>query len=243
MQNPSNLHQILFLDIETVSCVGDYKELDSRLRALWDKKSLSIRSEEEIAPEELFLKRAAIYAEFGKIVTIAVGYIRSDENQEQQLRVKAIASESEKEILLEFKELVEKKFDQGKLFLCAHNGKEFDYPYMCRRMLLNGIPLPYTLDITGKKPWEVNHYDTLEMWKFGDKKSYTSLELLTAIFGIDSSKNDIDGSMVTQVYYETKDVARIARYCMQDVVATAQLFLKMNCLPTIAENNIVMLDK
>lgn len=242
MPIPSDLHQILFLDIETVSCVGEYAAMDSRMKSLWEKKAMTIRNEEECPPDELFLKKAAIYAEFGKVVAIAVGYIRNEPNQERQLRVKAFACETEKETLLSFKELVEKKFDADKLFLCAHNGKEFDFPYLCRRMLLNGIPLPRALDLSGKKPWEVNHYDTLEMWKFGDKKSYTSLDLLAAIFGITSSKNDIDGSMVNQVYYETKDLSRIARYCMQDVVVTAQLFLKMHCLPPIGEDHILMLN-
>ncbi len=233
--------QILFLDIETVSCVGNYQLLPTRIQQLWHKKSLLIKNEEECTPEELFVKKAAIYAEFGKVVAIAVGYIRNDEQNQPQLRLKAFTSDDEKELLLSFKELLEKKFDQDKLSLCAHNGKEFDYPYLCRRMLLNGIPLPSILDISGKKPWEVNHFDTMEMWKFGDKKSYTSLDLLAAIFGIESSKDDIDGSMVNEVYYESKDLNRIGKYCMQDVLVTAQLFLKLNCLPVIPEDQIIFL--
>jgi 3'-5' exonuclease len=236
----SGLNNILFLDIETVSCLSGYHLMDPRLQLLWDKKAALINKDEGYTSEELYLRKAAIYAEFGKVVAIAVGYIRNDGNN-PQLRVKAFSSDNEADILVSFKELVN-KFDKDKLVLCAHNGKEFDFPYLCRRMVLNAIPLPAILDISGKKPWEVQHYDTLEMWKFGDKKSYTSLDLLAAIFDINSSKDDIDGSMVNHVYYEDKDLPRIAKYCMQDVVVTAQLFLKLNCLPVISEDQIIMID-
>ena len=168
--------------------------------------------------------------------------IRKNENNEPSLRIKSFASDDETELLSSFKSLLEKKFDQNKLMLCAHNGLEFDFPYLCRRMIKNGIKLPLCLDIAGKKPWEVNHIDTMELWKFGDRKSYTSLDLLAAIFDIESSKDDIDGSMVNEVYYENKQLERIAHYCMQDVLVTAQLFLKLNCLPVIPEENITLLS-
>ena len=242
MENRLDLSNMLFLDIETVSCVSDYYLLNERLKPLWDKKAAFLRNEEEFSAEELFVKRAAIYAEFGKIVTIAVGFISNDEQGQPTLRVKAFASDDEKEILEDFKALVMNKFDQKKLMLCAHNGKEFDFPYMCRRYLINGIPLPECLSLSGKKPWEVNHIDTMEMWKFGDKKSYTSLELLAAIFDVPSSKDDVHGSIVTEVYYEAKELARIAKYCMQDVAVTAQLFLKMNCLPPIDNNQVFLVE-
>lgn len=236
-----SLQNILFLDIETVSCTSDYHLMDDRLKLLWDKKSLLIKNEDQLPTDELFLKRAAIYAEFGKVVTIAVGMILPGTDG-PALRVKAYYHDNEKQLLQEFKELLEQKFDQNKLILCAHNGKEFDFPYLCRRMLLNGIPLPKTLNISGKKPWEVPHIDTMEMWKFGDRKSYTSLDLLSAIFNIESSKSDIDGSMVTEVYYQNKQLDRIARYCMNDVVVTVQLFLKLHCLPTITKDKITLLE-
>ncbi|MGK7395147.1 MAG: 3'-5' exonuclease [Candidatus Cyclobacteriaceae bacterium M3_2C_046] len=236
------LENILFLDIETVSCASDFDLMDERLKSQWEKKSNLIKNDESLTSQDLFYKRAAIYAEFGKIVTVAVGYIRKNEAGENCLRVKAIASDNEEELLQEFKRLVQTKFDQDKLTLCAHNGKEFDFPYLCRRMLLHGIPLPAVLDIAGKKPWEVLHIDTMELWKFGDRKSYTSLELLATIFGIDSSKDDMDGSMVTEMYYEHNGLSRIATYCMQDVVVTAQLFLKLNCLPLIEDQYITLLE-
>jgi DNA polymerase elongation subunit (family B) len=237
------LQNILFLDIETVSCVEEYSLLNERIAALWDKKSgLIKKNEDEFTSAEMFTKRAAIYAEFGKIVTIAVGIITIDDNKEQTLRIKAFADDDETKILQDFKNLVEKKFNQSKLILCAHNGREFDFPYMCRRFLINQIPIPQVLQLEGKKPWEIMHIDTMELWKFGDRKSYTSLDLLAAIFDIESSKDDIDGSMVHEVYYKNKQLDRIAQYCMQDVLVTAQLFLKLNCLPVIPEERVVMLD-
>lgn len=236
------LQNILFLDIETVSCVEEYSLLNERIAALWDKKSGLIKKEEEFTSAEMFTKRAAIYAEFGKIVTIAVGIITLDDKKEKTLRIKAFADDDETKILQDFKNLVEKKFNQSKLLLCAHNGREFDFPYMCRRFLINQIPIPQVLQLEGKKPWEIMHIDTMELWKFGDRKSYTSLDLLAAIFDIESSKDDIDGSMVHEVYYKNKQLDRIAQYCMQDVLVTAQLFLKLNCLPVIPEERVVMLE-
>jgi len=197
-----------------------------------------IRAEEGLTPEELYFQKAGIYAEFGKIVTIAVGYFAKVDDV-LSLRVKAFASDNEKEILNDFKGLLEQYFDQQKLALCAHNGKEFDFPYMCRRMLVNGVPPPSCLQIAAKKPWEILHLDTLEMWKFGDRKNFTSLDLLAALFDIPSSKDWIDGSKVNHTYYVEKDLPRIAKYCMQDVVVTAQLYLKFNCMPLVKAENII----
>ena len=141
-------------------------------------------------------------------------------------------------MLLGFKDLIDKKLDSANLILCAHNGKEFDFPYLCRRYLVNGIEIPVALQISGKKPWEIKHADTLEMWKFGDRKNYTSLDLLAAIFDIESSKKNIDGSMVNMVFYEEDDLDRIIEYCKQDVVVTANLYLKLNLLPDIPSKNV-----
>lgn len=240
MENPPALHDILFLDIETVSCVPDFDSLQERLKPLWNKKSLLLKQEENTC-EELFFQRAGIYAEFGKIVTIAVGAFHKNDAGDLSLRVKALFSDDEKDLLLEFKELLESKFDSQRLYLCAHNGKEFDFPYICRRMACHGIPLPQVLEIGGKKPWEVKHLDTLEMWKFGDRKNYTSLELLAAIFDIETSKDGIDGSMVNHVYYKEKNLQKIADYCKLDVLVTAKLYLKMKCLPGVKEENIFLL--
>ena len=235
-----DLKNTLVLDIETVSSFEKYEDLDKRMQNFWEKKSRNIKNEDELPVEKLYFDRAAIYAEFGKIVTIAVGIYQEIDNEKWGLRVKAFYGDDEKEILGHFKSLLNEKFDQSKLRLCGHNGKEFDFPYLCRRMLVNDIPLPEVLNISGKKPWEVNHVDTLELWKFGDRKNYTSLDLLSSIFGISPSNENMDGSMVNHVYYEEKDTEKIAEYCMRDVVVTASLYLKMNSLESIMEENVVM---
>ena len=235
--NPSP-DKILVIDIETIRCASTYDELPKRLQEQWEKKAYTLNQfgHTELTPDELFMERAGIYAEFGQVIVIAVGFFVYQE-EEWHFRVRALANHDEKALLVEFVALLE-KFDQNTLFLCGHNGKEFDFPYLSRRMLVNGVTLPSILDLSAKKPWEVNHIDTMELWKFGDRKSFTSLELLATIFDIPSSKSDIDGSEVSQVYYEENDLERIAEYCARDVVVTAQLLLKLKGESIIEENNI-----
>lgn len=211
--------------------------MDERFQKQWDKKSHYLSKDDERSPADLFEERAGIFAEFGKIVTIAVGFYTELENQKVGLRVKALVDHDESVILKDFTNLLQ-KFDQSKLAFCAHNGKEFDYPYICRRMLVNGLDLPESLNLRNKKPWEINHIDTMEEWKFGDRKNFTSLDLLAAIFNIDSSKDGIDGSMVNSIYYQEKDLNRIAMYCMQDVAVTAQLYLKLQNVQTFSTEDI-----
>jgi len=228
---------ILVLDIETASATEQYSDMDGRLQRLWDKKASFLHNEEEMTPEELYFSKGAIYAEFGKIICISVG-IFTYENNAFGLRIKSFASDDEHEILQAFKSLVESKFKSKDLILVAHNGKEFDFPYICRRMLVNEIIIPEALDIRDKKPWDIQHIDTMELWKFGDRKNFTSLDLLATLFGVESSKDDIDGSMVNSVYYEDKDLTRISKYCQRDVMVTSQVFLKLNGLPKIQEDHI-----
>ena len=233
------LKNILFLDIETISCVGSYQALDDALKPLWDQKAAGFSHADQEAARDLFFKRAAIYAEFGKIIVIGLGFITVDAHDVPTLRVKALKGHDEQALLQEFKAMLAASFQQDDLRLCAHNGKEFDFPYLCRRMLIHGIPLPRVLDIAGKKPWEVPHIDTMERWKFGDRKSFTSLHLLATLFGINSSKELMKGSEVNHCYYVENNLNKIATYCSHDVVVTAQLFLKMNCLELIQPENIV----
>jgi DNA polymerase elongation subunit (family B) len=232
------LRDILFLDIETVGITDDYQNLDERMKAQWARKANFFKREDLQSEEDLFHQRAGIYAEFGKIICIGVGKFFENEEGELGLRTKSYYGDDEKALLLEFKSMVE-KFDQTTLRLCAHNGKEFDFPYICRRMLVNCISLPPVLSLSGKKSWEVQHLDTMEMWKFGDYKHYTSLDLLAAIFSIPSSKQDMDGSQVNGVYYKEKNLAKIQEYCVRDVVVLSQLFLKMKCLPLLQTQNII----
>ncbi len=234
----NELKNLLFIDIETVSSHDSYEKLDDRIKPHWDKKAGFLRNEDSLSTEELYTDRGAIYSEFGKVIVIALGVFHQADNGPVSLRVKSLSSHDENELLSGFKGLLENKFDQDSLILCAHNGKEFDFPYLSRRMLINQIQLPEILDNAAKKPWEVRYLDTMEMWKFGDRKNFTSLDLLTAIFDVPSSKSDIDGSMVNRVYYKEDGLDRIAQYCAQDVVATAQLYLRMKCLPIIPQEQI-----
>lgn len=227
------VEDILFLDIETVPGVPSFEALDPVMQQLWDKKSAYFRKPEESAAE--VFDRAGIYAEFGRVVCISVGmaFVR---NGQRHFRIKSFASDSEKELLMGFGSMLSAFASDPGRNVCGHNIKEFDIPYIARRMLINGITLPSILDIAGKKPWEVKFIDTLELWKFGDYKHYTSLNLLTTIFGIPSPKDDIDGSEVAGVYYRENNLERIAVYCEKDVLATAQLFLKLKGEPLIDES-------
>lgn len=231
MLDKIDLSKVLFLDIETVPQHEKYDQVPERIRKLWDVKAGFLARNEE-SPEQLY-SRAGIYAEFGKIVCISVGYIR-----EGQIRLKSFFSDNELSLLHQFAEMLNQYYSSPYQLLCAHNGKEFDFPYIARRMLINGIPLPEILNIAGKKPWEVRHLDTLELWKFGDYKNFTSLNLLTAIFDIPTPKDDIDGSMVAGVYYKEKDLPRIKAYCEKDVVALIQLMRKYKNLELIPEEAI-----
>lgn len=231
------LRDILFLDIETVASTDNFASLDERLKTQWSRKASFLKREEGVTDEQLFHQRAGIYAEFGKVVCIAVGKLYDTESGEPGLKTKAYYGHDEKVLLTEFKSMLDKL--DANIRFCAHNGKEFDYPYMSRRMLVNGIALPAPLNLAGKKSWEVNHLDTMELWKFGDYKHYTSLDLLAAIFNIPSSKNGIDGSQVNSVYYKEKDLEKIKDYCVSDVVVLTQLYLRMKGVPLIAEHNII----
>lgn len=217
-----NLEHVLFLDIETVPQKASFEELDDEFKALWEQKSKYQRKEEYTAEE--FYDRAGIWAEFGKIICISVGYFKND--GERSFRVTTFHG-AEIKLLKEFKKLVIEHFSASRHLLCAHNGKEFDFPYIARRMIINGMELPYKLDLFGKKPWEVAHLDTMDLWKFGDYKNYTSLKLMAKVLGIPSPKGDIDGSMVRDVYYEENDLERIVAYCEKDTIAVAQVLLRL----------------
>ncbi|WP_299761972.1 3'-5' exonuclease [uncultured Dokdonia sp.] len=217
------LENILFLDIETVPQAISFDTLDNTTKTLYADKTKYLRKD-EYTPEAYY-ERAGIWAEFGKIVCISVGYFKTT-GDTRTFRTTSFYGE-ERTLLMEFKNLLETHFNRSNHILCAHNGKEFDFPYIARRMIILGIELPYKLNLFGKKPWEVPHLDTLDLWKFGDYKHYTSLKLLTHILGIPSPKDDIDGSEVRNVYYEEGDIDRIIIYCEKDTVAVAQILLKL----------------
>jgi DNA polymerase elongation subunit (family B) len=229
------LDHILFLDIETVPEHEHYSALDAELQGLWETKT-QYQRKDEIDPET-FYERAGIWAEFGKIVCISVGYF-THKGDIRNFRVTSFFGE-EKKILLDFANLLNNHFGQAQHLLCGHNAKEFDIPFIARRMIIHQVALPQKLNLFGKKPWEIPHLDTLELWKFGDYKHFTSLKLLTKILGIPSPKGDIDGSQVAQVYYEKKDIDRIVTYCEKDTIAVAQLFLRFRREDLLVEDEIL----
>lgn len=225
---------ILFLDIETVPLVPSFDILDPVFQTYWDKKSKQFRKDEQTAAD--VYDRAGIYAEFGKIICISVGLIK--EKNPFTFRIKSFFGDNEKVILSEFSTMLNKFTKNRESLLCAHNGKEFDYPYIARRMVINGLIIPEILDNAGRKPWEIKLLDTLDLWKFGDYKSYTSLELLTSVLNIPSPKDEIDGSMVAGIYYKEHDLEKIVRYCEKDVIAVAQVLLRFMNQPVIEQEKI-----
>ena len=219
-----NIRDVLFLDIETVPLHPSASDVPAEEMELWEKKTRYTRKDGETA-EEAYAK-AGIWAEFGRVICISMGFLFF-RDEERCFRVKSFYHNDEKQLLQEAAQQIEQFFTKRtKVKLCAHNGKEFDFPYMARRMLINGIKLPKVLNVAGFKPWEVPFLDTLELWKFGDYKHYTSLNLLSYLFSIPSPKDDIDGSMVSDVYYKENNLERIVRYCERDVLAVAQLLLR-----------------
>jgi uncharacterized protein YprB with RNaseH-like and TPR domain len=235
----TSINNILFLDIETVPQFDGYDNLPEKWKGLWDTKSLSLLKYHEGHTQSSLYPRAGIYAEFGKIVCISCGVVTGD-GSERKIIIKSFCCDDEKLILHDFSEMLNKWASDNSKYLCAHNGKEFDFPYICRRTIINGLPVPSTLNVAGKKPWEIPHFDTMELWKFGDFKNYTSLNLLAHTLGIPTPKDDIDGSQVWEVYWRQKDLSRIVTYCQKDVVTVAQVFLKIHGEALIKEENILI---
>lgn len=231
------LNQILFLDIETVSQYPDFQAVPEEWQQLWTKKAEALLKSREDETTESIYSRAGIYAEFGKIICISCGLIHGH-GSEKKLVLKSFYNEDETKILVDFLEMLQ-KWGEGEKYLCAHNGKEFDFPYLCRRLLINGFELPNILQIAGKKPWEIPHLDTMELWKFGDYKSFTSLNLLSHALGIPSPKDDIDGSQVGEVYWKEKNLERIAVYCQKDVLTAVQIFLRLKGEELIKEDQVI----
>ncbi len=232
-----NFNNILFLDIETVSQYETYDDLDNEWKSLWDHKTKYLIKNPETQTPETEYPRAAIYAEFGKIICISCGCIQGS-GEAKKLVIKSYSGHDEKKLLTDFAYMMQGWGPQADKQLCAHNGKEFDYPYLCRRMVVNGVEIPDALKISGRKPWEVRLMDTMELWKFGDYKSYTSLKLLAKVLGVPSPKDDIDGSMVNEVYYVQKDLERIVEYCQKDVITLTQVLLRFHCEPLVKKENI-----
>ena len=237
MPSPAPLLNILFLDIETVSQQSRFDELPDEWKDLWTRKAEILLRNKEAETIESIYGRADIYAEFGKIICISCGLLQGG-GDDKKLVLKSFYGDDEKTLLREFADMIRKWAADSNKYLCAHNGKEFDFPYLCRRMVVNGIALPGVLYTPGRKPWEVNHLDTMELWKFGDFKNYTSLNLLAHTLGVPTPKDDIDGSMVGEVYWKDADLPRIVTYCQKDVITVAQVYLRLCGEALIKQENI-----
>jgi uncharacterized protein YprB with RNaseH-like and TPR domain len=240
MAEPESFSHILFLDIETVPQKADYDQLTDTEKELWSKKAEFLRKTAFDTPASLY-HRAGIYAEFGKIICIATGIIASADGK-RTLRIKVFFGDDEKQILTDFAALLTSRFNESHHLLCAHNGKEFDFPYLARRMIVNEIKIPSILNISGKKPWEIQHLDTMDLWRFGDYKHFTPLNLLAYVLGIPSPKEDMDGSMVWFVYWKEKNMERIVNYCRKDVITLARIYLKMRNEPFLSDEFIFFVD-
>ncbi len=229
------IEDIMFIDIETVPQTSSFDEMDLAMQGLWDKKSKLFRLPDQ-TPAEAY-ERAGIYSEFGKIVCISSGFIRG--KNPFSFRLKSFYGDDEKKLLADFSEMLSRfsKSNREPL-LCAHNGKEFDFPYIARRMIVHSLVIPELLDNAGKKPWEVKLLDTMDLWKFGDHKNFTSLDLMATILGIPSPKDETDGSMVGRIYYEEHDLSRIVRYCEKDVLTIARMLLRFRNLPGITDDKV-----
>ena len=238
METIKNFKNTLFIDIETVSGSDNFSSISDRMKDFWVKKAKNLANPANISFEEMYFERAALYAEFGKIIVVGMGFLFVNKQGELSLKVKTIANADEKVLLQEFIAFINKTYKSRELTLVAHNGKEFDFPYLCRRMLANGLEIPKSLQLQGKKPWEIIHQDTMEMWKFGDRRSYSSLELLAELMGIEGAKIDLSGDRVNHVFYKEKDLDRIAAYCGDDVIIVAQLYLRFHFLSIVEPQNI-----
>jgi 3'-5' exonuclease len=232
------LGNILFVDIETVSQEASFDFLTEEWQALWTKKAESLLRNREDETVASIYGRAGIYAEFGKVICVSCGVLAGGGKEvDRKLVLKSFYGDDERALLTHFCEMLDWA-DGPNRFLCAHNGKEFDFPYLCRRLIINQMPIPAVLQLAGKKPWEVAHLDTLELWKFGDYKNYTSLNLLARTLGIPTPKDDIDGSQVGEVYWKEKNLQRIVHYCQKDVVTVAQIYLRLQGLPLLNVENV-----
>ncbi|MGB3780781.1 MAG: ribonuclease H-like domain-containing protein [Tunicatimonas sp.] len=231
---------LLFVDIETVTAQSGYEQLSPVMQRAWQRKAATLSNPDNLSADDLYFDRGGIYAEFGKIIVISVGFFHALEDGETELRVKCISGDNEQALLTNFKETL-LKFDQKKLQLCAHNGKEFDFPYLCRRMLANGIALPDSLDLGGLRSWQVPHVDTMQLWKFGDYKSFTPLELLAAVFDLEVDDSDaIQGGDINRVYHREDDLEKITRFCRRNISLLAQVYLRLKSLPTIDPERITV---
>ncbi|MES2388869.1 MAG: ribonuclease H-like domain-containing protein [Bacteroidota bacterium] len=242
----SYLRRLLFADIQTVSAVPEYDSLDAPMRKLWDQRAAAFRETGDKSPAELWQERAGLYAEFGRIVCIGLGYFVIDAAGHAELRIKSLQSDSEIAVLDSFTEMLKQARFNGRgnkqTILCAHNGKEFDFPFLCRRLLLNNLPLPDLLDIMGRKPWDIPHADTMELWRFGEKRAYVSLAGLALLFGLNGAENEIEKVNVSELWYSDARQT-VAAHARRQVALTAQVLMRLLRFPALREDQLVFVEE
>lgn len=244
------LKRCLFIDIETVSEAPDYESLSVDHKRLWDLKTIQLQrtfgnENSVIDPTTMYHNKAGIFAEFAKVVCISMGFLSFEDEIPVKIRLKSLAGNDEKLLLEDFSRLLVNHYnDPENSRICGHNIREFDIPFLCRRMVINQVKFPPLLDLSGKKPWQTSHImDTLEMWRFGDFKNYTSLQLLAYTLGVPSPKDDIDGSMVSNVYWNENDIERIVTYCQKDVQTVIQVMMRYAGLPLFDDKNVEIINQ
>lgn len=233
------LENLILIDIETVPQHPDFDLLNEEWKQLWQEKTQ--RSLPDFTtPAEFYPQRAGVMAEFAKIICISMGYFTKQGNA-LQLRLKSFYGDDEKVLLQSFVTVLNQvETKNNKWSFAGHNIKEFDIPFICRRLLVNSLPIPAYLDFQNMKPWDTNMVDTFQYWRFGDYKNYTSLKLLAAAMGVPSPKDDIDGSMVADVYWKEKNLERIVTYCLKDVVTTGNIILRFKNIELLKEEQVVI---
>jgi len=226
----SDINKLLFLDIETV---GIEEDLDSlhitfpHLSKMWGETGYDYCKRrypnEDLYSNEMFIKKAALLPEFGKIVCASVGFISPN----GQIKLDSFVGD-EKDILGNICELFN-SVDKLGFKICGHNIKNFDLPYIGKKMLVHGITLPKILPTYNDKPWETKVVDTKEVWGFNSYIGLSSLDLICASLDVESPKNgDLKGDLLHQFYYsEKKDINKIKEYCEKDVEATIKLVKKI----------------
>ncbi len=245
MYSVSELKQMVFIDIETIRGKKTYNDVITENPALddyWQTKHTQIREKEPLSyghiedSAEMYEKMAALYPEWGQIVCISIGQIKFDEDGNPiKFTTKSFSGLYEKILLEEFNETASKIMSKyPRMQWVGHNIKGFDMPYIIKRSLINGVRVPNVFHLQKQKPWESQLIDTNDVWKFNGWNG-ARLGLLTEILNIPSPKQDMDGKMVSDVFWEDGDLNRISEYCEMDINATANVMLRISGMDIITD--------
>ena len=228
-----DIHKLLFVDIETVGVDEDLDSLhhtNPKLSKVWEETGWDYfkrkySEDSELSSNQMFVKRAALLPEFGKIVCISVGFIVPS----GETKLDSFYGD-EKNILISTSELLN-RVDKLGFVICGHNVKNFDLPYIAKRMLINNIPVPKILPNYTIKPWESRVLDTKEVWGFNSFGGLSSLNLVCTSLGLETSKEgEVNGSNMHKYYYDSNNIEKIKNYCEEDVKCTINLVKKLKKL-------------